>query len=572
MTMLKARQWMMALALGLLGACTTGDDAEDVSIDDEDDVGPGPDDPSDPSDPNDSSEPRQARDYLRVDVEAGPRIVGIRRVSTAAALTPVLGPDYMLAAYASGTLLSAHGVRLPVEAITEGEDEDGREWRDTSAITSGRMTLFVPADVELDRLELLSDSGEVLDARDGDDIPPAIEAGASPSPFRAAQLDAPFAHIEVLGPGDEVDLPPEIRERISEITEASPEQLATLRAGLELSAPRPLAAVRTIAVVDYAPGETALATTFGSTVIMRRTYLESAHVRATVVHESAHALHYLLDTRYTATEFDAWPAEIQAAATATVEDYLLGDSFGIVWEQMHGTAVRAGLATPYVGSAWADTSNASAVAGGFAAAYGSSVGAEDIATYVETVQTSENSRRGRGACGRFDGKSELGEADAIAYTKLTLLEGVGLITRAKFEACVGAVEFDSSPGLHFGDVLSLPQKLDAGYTNFEGTDWFAVVASDGEGYGAVLRVRSKAGRGRGVHRLDAVNFATIHSSHNALLVDHDNPIYARASGEGVVVVAEDSEDGARGVVLGLTLHNAFGEQTDYVPVTHFYVP
>jgi len=79
--------------------------------------------------------------------------------------------------------------------------------------------------------------------------------------------------------------------------------------------------------------------------------------------------------------------EVRAAAQKTVQDFSLQAGMKAAWDALHGDAVAAGLAGPYLGQGWLDLGQSAAgdiaaVPLGFASAYGANDASDDQAEYV----------------------------------------------------------------------------------------------------------------------------------------------------------------------------------------------
>ena len=509
--------------------------------------------------------------YWRVDVvgtAAGATIHAVHSFSSTMVVVPAAAADFMVVARSGGDAVQVQPVRFPTEILEEYDDD-----RNATTLVAERAheVVYLERAADVDSIELVGPDGTVLDER----APPAElqdDGTTGDDGFRALKLPSRYEHIVVLSPEQRDWLPPQLSDRIADIVPLSDAGMQALIDGFDLAAPAVVSAVRTVAVVDYLDPESApIASTWGSSFVINADWIDADTLPGTIVHESAHNYHFLLDTADTPEPYDRWPAALRDHAMALAERFAFSRGLPQIWYQMHDSAARYGLAASYLGSEWPGASNADAVDGGFASAYGRRHWGEDIAEYVETVQAPQY---GRGACPRFDGGTQVSEDNAITFVKLTLLHGVGAIETSNFEQCVGNAAIDDTPGIYLGDgILTLNRNMDAGYTEYEGVSWFAMVAEDGEGYGVAVRVHAPNGDDAlGMHRLDTIALGRSWTELAGVFVDHENPIYARGSGEGLVVITEASTERTRGVVLGLTLLNAFGEETDYLPVSPFNVP
>ena len=201
-----------------------------------------------------------------------------------------------------------------------------------------------------------------------------------------------------------------------------------------------------------------------------------------MLHESAHNFNYLADG-VASGNAGLWPAEIQAAAKQTVSRYRLAGGLTAFWSAMHGTGVEVGVAGPY------GPASASPVARGFASPYRGTGIADDIAEYVANLQAPDNA--GSALCKAFAAsQGPLGADLALPYAKSKLLESVGLVDPARFEACMAGTAISDAIGIHLGDAISFTDGLKAGFLDQDGGHFAAVLGSGPKGYDLLLRVLS----------------------------------------------------------------------------------
>jgi len=162
---------------------------------------------------------------------------------------------------------------------------------------------------------------------------------------------------------------------------------ATIQAALTRMSKAALGAVRTLALART-PGLDGV--TYGSTIVLSSLIdTDEGALLQTTVHESTHAFQYLTDGEVGLFLLNRrpWPDEVRAAAQKTVQDFSLQAGMKAAWDALHGDAVAAGLAGPYLGQGWLDLGQSAAgdiaaVPLGFASAYGANDASDDQAEYV----------------------------------------------------------------------------------------------------------------------------------------------------------------------------------------------
>lgn len=87
----------------------------------------------------------------------------------------------------------------------------------------------------------------------------------------------------------------------------------------------------------------------------------------------------------------------------------------------------------------------------------------------------------------------------------------------------------------------------------------------------MIRVRASETQPRGVFRLDDINTAGITADNNAVLFGSDDPLLARTSKRGLVLVTEYSPERLAGALFFLELRNGAGLVRSNVPFGTFRV-
>lgn len=160
---------------------------------------------------------------------------------------------------------------------------------------------------------------------------------------------------------------------------------------------------------------------------------------------------------------------------------------------------------------------------------------------------------------------------ALPYIKIKLLEGLGLVDAAQVERCVGQPALEGPPGIHFGDAANLGQNIKGGVVDLDEGHFLGVLASAAP-YQMLVRVLASERQPRGVFRLDDIGLFGINAATNAVLLGHDtDPLRARTSARGLVLVTEYSPQRLAGSIFFLMLRNAAGLVTDSFPFGTFRV-
>ena len=159
---------------------------------------------------------------------------------------------------------------------------------------------------------------------------------------------------------------------------------------------------------------------------------------------------------------------------------------------------------------------------------------------------------------------------ALPYIKVKFLEGLGLIGSERAQACLGAPSIEGPPGIHINGV-DFTEDIHGGFIDLDGGRFLAVLAS-APPYQMLIRVLAPEQQPRGVYRLDNIGYFGINGPTNGVLLGHDTePLRARTSARGLVLVSEYTPQRISGAVFLLMLRNAAGAITDGIPVGTFRV-
>lgn len=110
-----------------------------------------------------------------------------------------------------------------------------------------------------------------------------------------------------------------------------------------------------------------------------------------------------------------------------------------------------------------------------------------------------------------------------------------------------------------------------GFIDSDGGHFLGVLAS-GAPWQMLIRVLAPEQQPRGIYRLDNIGYFGIDGPTNGVLLGHDTqPLLARTSARGLVLVSEYSPQRIAGAVFLLALRNAAGGITDSVPLSTFRV-
>ncbi len=301
--------------------------------------------------------------------------------------------------------------------------------------------------------------------------------------------------------------------------------------------------------------------------------------RGTIPHEVTHNFTARVDIRTSAGANEGWSAEAVADAQDVVEKYALGAGLSSSWYDLHQSVYEAEigpvLEAPPPGSkwdGWCSIDQATAIAGGFATPYGAHKVAEDIAEYASEIIVEGSSAA---VCGQFAGRAgqdDFPEELALAYTKLTLLRTLGVLTASQFEQCTHDIEIGrSTPGIELrGEVFA--SDLKAGFYASGGVRYFAVLGQGVDQWQLLYEAAVPEGSSPlGAHKFGLISGFSIPFGlpENGAYLNH--PDTPRASLSGLLVISEVSEDAVAGAVFNLSLGNAFGVPTSFDAYSPFLI-
>jgi hypothetical protein len=401
-----------------------------------------------------------------------------------------------------------------------------------------------------------------------------LSGAASP---REALANA-FPQIEFLGPGGDLGIGvANPFSGVLGVVEIGPKAGPAIQDALNRMSKAALGAVRTVAVADF-KSRKGVGLTYGSTVVLNSLIdTDVGEMTRTTVHESTHAFQFLVNSPLGLYLLNrrAWPADVQAAAQKTIENFSLQSGITAAWEALQQDAIEAGLGGAYLGDDWqslgqSDDGDLKAAPLGFATAYGANTADDDQAEYVARLVIPEYGRSP--ACDRVkSGGTPFPVDRALPYIKIKLLEGLGLLSAAQVNACVGQAALEGPPGIHLGDALSLTQDIKGGFVDLDEGHFLGVLAS-APPYQMLIRVRATEQQPRGLFRLDDIGYSGINAATNAVLLGHDSePLRARTSARGLVLVTEYGPERLAGAVFFVMLRNAAGLVTDAFPFGTFRV-
>jgi len=508
---------------------------------------------------------------LDLAIEGGAiRVAAVARVTLAgnAAPVPSLGGDHVAAAYAGDRVLSATLVRFPSSVHQNGERDGGRVESDVP-ITKSSVTVFVAAGA--DRVEVLDKQNVVVASVPREQLAPQrarvdlkLTPRNAPAPLPSALAQPQWAHIRFLDASD--TLPAAFVEAgWKSAIELDATLADALAKRLGDVPPAALAAITTIGIISTpTPGNNA-GTAGGTILLGKKAVLENI---TTLPHESAHAFANLVDDPTNGDAEAKWSPEVRAKGAELHERFAAAGGLTQAWSGLQQSGAELGLAGDYAGAGWSSMTHDAANAAGFAYNYGAVGAPDDLATYVETLQTHRIHQDLDGelyACAAIRSSgTEFPVKLAIPYAKIKLLESVGLLGKDKVTACIGTpvVESDAAPkGMALYDGAGAPAlKLDvpkAGWLNAEGADFMAVVGTNAT-FDVLVRVLApKKAPPLGVHRLDRIGLFNLDAPTNAIFLAHKTNVDRnRASGGGLVLVTRFDDRRIQGVFFFVSLKNA----------------
>jgi hypothetical protein len=506
---------------------------------------------------------------------------------------PALLAEYLVVGYsAAGAAIEAVPLTFQRSALGSTWAEAGGWEEETTALTTGNATVFVPANSGVDHLDITTAGMRVVLPITEDSLPSIDDSiskanglahtwGTLREPLSSEQLAFRFANISFLSPGDEGRLPNDLLNGSGLVvrSEAMNEAIAK---GLAAVAPTLLNSVQSVGVVKWAANAKKYdGRANGPHLVLDVDIMgDTDRVVRTLVHESAHNFTVLTRAAALASSGAAqagsavdianWPPDIGKIAARLVSKFRLLEGLGTVWQDLHKAGVKAGYAADYQGDGWRSFLSSDALSGGFASNYGSSNYVEDLAEYVQTVQVP--SAEEPGACPRFAGVSLVTREVATTFAKVVLLRGVGAIAADAYDACVQGLALGSAPGIHFPGVRDFESGFHAGVVDNEGSPVFDILASTDGNYKMLFQLALDSAQQSplGLHRLGSIRLYNIMGRGvSGAYVGDDNVNDALASQTGLVLVTEFSKEHAAGAVFGLILQNAFGISQNYLPYGTF---
>ena len=383
---------------------------------------------------------------------------------------------------------------------------------------------------------------------------------------------------------------------IDPITEMSDAQRERLASALRLATPDTLAAARYVVVASFGPRVSGLlGFAVGSTLVVRADLIEGEGrtLEFTAVHELAHVFDTFLGLSGSPQDVDAFLAglDVEAANVARrhIQDRVRRRRFDRpltqIFGELMGVARGQGLTEEtYCGrlepaACWLGKDER-AYAAGAAIPYGVATLAEDVASWVHTVHAlAETQVSMAHLCSEMAAAPDIRQrGHLLAYAKLAVLRGVGAITEADFDACVGAfpIPRPQQPGiyLHRGDeVFAMPMAVQAGWSNVLGFPMFSVLAGTGDGqYRGLIQVQAPT-QLRFPSRMIAladINAVTVGMPLSGFFLSHETELgRARASRSGLVLFTELSTERVEGVILFLELQSDLFVVTDTFEVGTF---
>ncbi|MDP7479012.1 MAG: hypothetical protein QGI10_07060 [Vicinamibacterales bacterium] len=205
-------------------------------------------------------------------------------------------------------------------------------------------------------------------------------------------------------------------------------------------------------------------------------------VRKTLIHESAHAFHRLVDDTSAALVKENLPADVLDHVNTVREGLgpypaVLSDT----WQRLHGTATIAsdnykGYAGENYKCEYPDVQ--SAVEAGFASPYGGNTPLEDFATYMELFYDEEVPAASSEVCQQFSGLTdEIPRESVLAFAKLNFQRGLRMISEADYLECVQNADPAKNVGFTIGDK-NFTSDLKAGVLRSPGASSESQAATD----------------------------------------------------------------------------------------------
>lgn len=504
--------------------------------------------------------------------------------------TPGFQGDYWAVGYAGDAATKASPLFFPTEGQLSTADEDGNISHTVAALIDSTASVFVEA-TGIDRVTIMSGNGvDVLEIPQAS-LPPLGSSskvrrtepiGSDQQALGLSELRERYPQIRFLTAGDE----PELSSFMlggGEVLAPSPAETQVLGTALGKLPPALLATIQTLAILRWPEGSRNAGSngiTEGATVALNTDAMLStagddpntmgSGMMRTIVHEAVHTFQFLQDAVATNADTSEWRVDVERAAAEIVEQYRLTLGVIPVWDAIQQSGVEQQVAEYWLGDQWKLLLEEEARAMGFATKKGSESASEDFA---ETAATAIVRPTQRGICHNFEGRTEVSREIAIPYAKLVVVASLGAITEADFSSCVGSVEFKTQPGIEMNGFL-FDQNNKAQTIEIDGAPYFAVYGEGPNTYQLLIRISLPTFTTSpiGLHRLDTLTLTQVGATgRSEVLLGNSDERLNRGTAYGLVLVTEDSQAQSRGAILGLILHNGFGEYTDYVPFGTFQI-
>ena len=541
------------------------------------------------------------KDFYRIDLartDGRVRLIGIERVTTQIRPMPALAPEYVLVSQRDGKAVEMMPVRFPTRAHSSLSDEQGR-WlpHQTFELTDTRFSASIAADPALDRVELVDADGKSLLSIDAMQLKAAGASGRgggddpNSQPTSLDALRMRYPSIRFVGLADLKSVTPDLL-RDGELVEIPASYIAPMAEALSKIQPALLGSIQTLGVATFPDtminpksGMKLRGNTGGPQIIISSELIKQAsnQVAQTIAHEAAHAFDLAstdASRRWPANPDERFREDWLVFLDELNRDFHLMRGLRDAWKQLHETGIDEELAVPY----WLDEfgnsvgiqpySGQAALDGGFWSLYGSSSPGEDFAEYVRERTVPFEEELTAGPCELFRNSSGSSSEQAIHYAKLVLAAGIGAISQASFDDCIGPdySVIPNKPGFTFsGHARRLEEGSQAGYEQGPAGPRYAVVAR-GLGYQLSFRVGMPDGDDSplGLHRFASVSLSNVDAAasldHAALFGPESRD--TRASRSGFMLLTEAKDGSAKGVVFGLALQDKDAKVTDqfaYVP-------
>ncbi len=369
--------------------------------------------------------------------------------------------EYLAIAYAEDEVLAAMPFSFPTETHREWLNAEGSYVSGlTIPVQASTTSLMLPEQPGMTRIDLLDGSGTVLASLDP--LTAETTVAAAPSLFvrsAYAATEILFGHIEVItetgqlptGYGAVINNP-EVSQ-VEELNGLTPEARTKLTNALAQLPPTLRGSIARISIASYqndgcdTPDECSNGwvggDAYGNWIMLNKRLFagDEDKLASTLAHEATHCFHALVDFDHDALTDPAanyafiqiTPEAEQAAKNA--RGRLLDGTISRVLRRLQSTAGQVAFAYKDYG-ATEYGSDGEAVRDAFKSNYGSTDPREDLAELVAMFVTNEHT--GHAYCTQFQGlDNEIPPENALAFAKLNLARGLGLLDESMYEACVG---------------------------------------------------------------------------------------------------------------------------------------